>query len=68
MLNRNRITYLNASDDKFKFEDFLKMIGDEYETDNEIMQLIRNIRTEIEDLMTFSAPRLAKDKNLLSAK
>lgn len=68
MLNRNRSLYLSSNDDEFKFDEFLKMIGDEYENDNDIIQLIRNIRNEMDDLMNFSAPRLARDKNLLNSK
>ena len=53
---------------KFDFEEFMKYVGDEYPNDNEIINTIKAIRNESEDLMQFMAPRLAEDKSIYNVK
>jgi len=46
----------------------MKYVGDEYQNDNDIINTIKAIRNETEDLKQFIAPRLAEDKSIFNVK
>ncbi len=65
---KNRETYLSNKDESFEFEAFMQSIATEYDSDNDIIELIRGIKKEMDDLKLFMAPRLAKDKKMFEVK
>ena len=43
-------------------------VGEEYQTDVDLINIIKSIRNEIEDLITFMTPRIAQDKSIFNVK
>jgi len=60
--------YLKTTDPKFDFEAFMTYVGEEYQTDTDLINVIKSIRNEIEDLIAFMTPRIAQDRSIFNVK
>lgn len=52
----------------FDFKDFLQKVTEDYQNDNEFLDLLKAVNTEIESLKDFIRNHLAKDSSIYYVK
>ena len=52
------------NDKQFEFADLLKSIEDEYQADTEILDTLKQIHKEVEDLTKYIMNKISSDKSL----
>lgn len=52
----------------FDFKDFLQKVTEDYQNDNEFLDLLKSVNTEIESLKDFIRNHLAKDSSIYYVK
>ena len=52
----------------FDYKDFLQKVTEDYQNDNEFLELLKSVNTEIESLKDFIRSHLAKDSSIYYVK
>lgn len=61
---REMFSQAEGSEKHFNFADLLKSIEDEYQADTEILETLKQIHKEVEDLTKYIMEKIASDKSI----